>query len=101
MRHRTLGIAFTLNFNADRIGAVFVSREQPGTYLELKGYGMGFLDFKGGKVAINTGRNLFGVVTHRFGMSLSADDAYEIVSAIHGMFPQNAYDPARRPYSGS
>lgn len=44
---------------------------------------MGFLDFKGGKVAINTGKDLLAVVTHRFGTSLLLHEANEIVAMIY------------------
>ncbi len=63
---------------------------------------MGFLDFKGGKVAINTGKDLLAVVTHRFGTSLLLHEANEIVAMIYKRFPQYRYHPThKRPYTRS
>ena len=96
IRHRVLGIEFARKFGANWIDAVFVSRDMPAAYLVYQGFGMGFLDFKGGKVAINTGKNLLGVVTHRFGTSLLTHEANEIVAMIHKRFPQYRYHPTHR-----
>jgi hypothetical protein len=71
---------------------VFVSREWPNWYLALGGYGQGLLNFKGGHVGINTGKNWLGVVTHRFGTRLTPNEAHEIVGLVLERFPQFRYN---------
>lgn len=102
IRHQIFGIGFNRKFKADQIDAVFVSRHKDNwatslfTLRESR-----FLLFRRGRVAVNSGKTLFGEVrTFRFGSILEEAEAKQIVEAIHLRFPQYKYK-ARQNRSGS
>ncbi len=100
LRHQILGAGITRRYHVDSVSSVFVSpptdtwltaRYSPGVSLFSRSrFGSSaFRSFKRGRVALNSGKTVFGEDdTFHFGSSLDEEEAQYIVATIHQKFPQ-------------
>jgi hypothetical protein len=88
IRHHIFGLGPSKRFPAAKVSGLFVSRinSWSGVWW-VRDYR--FFNFKRGRVALNSGKNLLGrPVTYRFGTSLNEGEATQVVTQILGRFPQ-------------
>ena len=93
LRHQIFGIGLSRRFYISEINGVFVTQvRNTNKFIRTRSYG--FLNFKHGKVAFNSGKSwLFREPnSFRFGTDLSWDEAKQIVAKIHQRFPKYQYD---------
>ncbi len=90
IRHQILGLGFSKKIQADKIDFVFVSRQKFDFVDDLLSIRqIRFLNFRKGKIAVNSGKIfLGGINTFRFGSVLNDIEAKQIITIIHSKFPQ-------------
>lgn len=96
MAHQILGIGLSQKIPADKIGGIFVSQQNSWAGVGGMRRDYRFFNFSRGWVALTSGKSLLGrPVTYRFGTSLDAGEAGDVVTLILSRFPQ--YKMESRP----
>lgn len=93
IQHQIFGLRIRNKYHADSINGVFISRQKEHWLTMLfSSRGFRFLNFGRGRVALNSGKTIFGEVkTYRFGSILDEEEAQQIVTMIHRRFPKYKY----------